>query len=306
MDEFRLLMGITKAVVGNPGPVSEFKAFPTSNLGMMLTWSHPIVNDEDGCEYAGDGGSAISHYLIEYDERAEFSTPATSIVVPSTSTELRVGGREVLSGAESPLLKAGGTYHARITPFNSIGPGKTTTLPAPIGPLINTDPSPPKVRKAVAVSASSIDTPSFDCGSKIQEYIVEYDIDPSFQSTPKNITISTISDVKAFQVGSNELELNVHTIQATVAVTNEVQSIVTEVEGVDEIQEISTTCDGVTAEVQMIVTTAVDKNEEQTFSLVSDNVDEIQLIRLHGDNQVEVQSVQVSVPRVNEVHCLAL
>ena len=102
-------------------------------------------------------------------------------------------------------------------------------------------------------------------------------------------------------MGSNELDLNIHTIQASVAVTNEVQSILTEVDGVDEVQEISITCDDVTAEVQTIVTTAVDINEEQTISLISDDVDEIQLVRIYGDNQVEVQSVQVSVLRVNEV-----
>jgi len=299
-----------KAALGKPGPVSEFNAFPTSNLGMMLTWSHPSMSDGFGCTYTGDGGSAITHYLIEYDEQAAFSTPATSVVASSSSTKLLVGGRDVLSGSESPLLKVGGTYHARITPFNSIGPGTTATLPTPIGPLTNTHPSPPEARRAMAVSASSIqvewDTPPFDGGSKIQEYIVEYDIDPSYQSNPKNITIPAIGEVKAFQVGSNEMELNIHTIQATVAVTNEVQSILAEVEGVDEIQEISTTCDDVTAEVQMISTTAVDTNEQQIISLISDDVDEIQLIRLHSDNIIEVQSVQVSVPRVNEVQSFGI
>ena len=203
------------------------------------------------------------------------------------------------------MLKESGTYFARITAFNSVGPGETVTFPSPIGPLADTDPSAPRILQAVPVSASSVqvewDAPTFDGGSVITEYRVEYDIDSSFQSTPKNVTVPIVSEVKALQIGSDELQLNVHTIQATVAVTNEVQSIKTEVEGVDEVQEISTTCDDVTAEVQMIVTTAVDTNEEQVVSLVSDDIDEIQLVRLQGDNQVEVQSVQVSVPRVNEV-----
>ena len=293
--------------VNSPGPVKDFNAFPTSNIGMMLSWNHPSINDDESCDVAaGDGGSSITHYLVEYDTKDDFSSAAvSSITVPSTSTELRIGGRDVLSGSELSTLEASGIYYARITPFNSVGPGTTTTFPTPIGPLIDTIPSPPVVRNAVASSASSIqvewDTPVFDGGSVIQEYIVEYDVDSSFQSTPKNITIPTVSEVKAIQVGSNELELNVHTIRATVAVTNEVQSVKTTVEGVDEVQEFSTTCDDVTAEVQMIVTTAVDTNEEQVVSLISDDIDEIQLFRLQGDNQVEVQSVQVSVPRVNEV-----
>lgn len=51
----------------------------------------------------------------------------------------------------------------------------------------------------------------------------------------------------------------------------------------------------------MIVPTAVDINEDQTVALVADNIDEIQLVRLEGDAQHETQSVQVSVPHLNEV-----
>ncbi|KAL7440180.1 hypothetical protein ACHAXH_004154 [Discostella pseudostelligera] len=295
----------SKAAVGKPGPVREFNAFHTSNVGIMMTWSHPIINDSESCEYAGDGGSSITHYLIEYDEEADFSSPATSVSVPFSSTELRVGGRDVLSGSSKPTLVAGGTYYARITPFNSVGPGITTDFPSLIGPLDYIDPGAPVVQTPFPISASSIqvewDAPTFDGGSGIREFVVEYDVSSSFQTSPKNISIPTISEVKAFQVCSNELDLNIHGIQATVAVTNEIQSIKTMVEGVDEVQEISTNCDDVTAEVQMIATTAVDTNEEQILSLISDDIDEIQLVRLQGNGQAEVQSVQVSIPRVNEV-----
>lgn len=300
----------SKAVIGKPGPVREFNAFHTSNIGIMMTWSPPIINDDGNCDYAGDGGSSITHYLVEYDEEADFSSPATSVTVPYSSTELRVGGRDVLSGSSQSTLVSGGTYHARITPFNSVGPGMTTTFPSTIGPLELIDPSAPKARTSFPISASSIqvewDAPAFDGGSVIREYVVEYDIDSSFQISPKNISLSTISEVKAFQVGSNEVNLNIHAIQATVAVTNEIQSIKTIIEGVDEVQEISTTCDDVAAEVQMIVTNAVDINEEQTLSLISDDIDEIQLVRSQGDDQFEVQSVQVSVPRVNEVQSFGI
>ncbi|KAL9190302.1 hypothetical protein ACHAXT_007513 [Thalassiosira profunda] len=295
----------TVAAVGKPGPVRNLDAFPTSSIGLMLTWASPSIDDEESCDYAGDGGAPITHYVVEYDEEADFSTPATSVTVPATSTELRVGGRDVLSGSESTLLKEGGTYYARVTPFNSAGPGTTVTFASAIGPLTDADPSAPVARGASPMSASSLqvewDTPALDGGSVIQEYVVEYDTDPGFQSAPRNITIPAVSAVHALEVRASDIELNVQTIQATVAVTNEVQSIKTEVDGVDEVQEVSTTCDDVTAEVQMIVTTAVDTNEEQAVSLMSDDIDEIQLVRLQGDNQVEVQSVQVSVPRVNEV-----
>ncbi len=295
----------TKAIIGKPGPVRDFNAFHTSNVGMMMTWSPPAINDDENCDYSGDGGSSITHYLVEYDDEADFSSPATSLSVPSSSTELRVGGRYVISGSSQPTLMEGGTYHARITPFNSIGPGITTTFPSIIGPLDYIVPSAPIARKSFPISASSIqvewDSPTFDGGSVIREYVVEYDVDSSFQASPKSISIPTMSEVKAFQVGSNGMELNIHSIQATVAVTNEIQSITTVVEGIDEVQKISTTCDDVTAEVQMIITSAVDTNEEQTLTLISDDIDEIQLVRSQGEDQYEVQSVQVSVPRVNEV-----
>ena len=132
---------------------------------MMLTWSHPTINDEDGCNYAGDGGSSNTHYLIEYDQKADFSTPATSVLAPSASTMLRVGeGVKCYQGQNCHFSKAGGSYHARITPFkNFIGAGNTTTFHSPIGPLENMVPSEPEpeVHNALAVSAtSSIQHPS--------------------------------------------------------------------------------------------------------------------------------------------------
>lgn len=270
----------------------------------------PAIDDKETCDYAGDGGSVITHYVIEYDEEADFSSPATSVTVPSSATEFRIGGRDVLSGSESSILKAGGTYYARIVPFNALGPGVIETFHSAIGPLVDDAPTAPFITGAFPVSATSVrvnwDTPSFDGGGVIEEYLVEYDMDSNFGNPPRNTSIAAVSEVHTVQVGSDESDLNVHVIRATVAVTNEVQSIKTEIEGVDEVQKISTTCDDVTAEVQMIVTTAVDTNEEQVVSLVADDIDEIQLLRLESDNQVEIQSVQVSVQRLNEIQKLGI
>eukprot|EP00984_Skeletonema_dohrnii_P023836 scaffold12938_cov128-Skeletonema_dohrnii-CCMP3373.AAC.1 len=301
----------TTAIVGKPGPVVDFNVFPTSSLGMMMTWIPPNVHhDNKSCEYAGDGGSSITQYMIEYDSEADFASPATSVIVPSTETSFRIGGREVISGSESSMLEAGGTYYARITAFNAEGSGSTVIFPTSIGPLADTTPAAPSIRNAVPVSASSVkvewDTPTLDGGNVIQEYVVEYDTTSTFDLAPKNISVPVISEVKGLQIGTADMNLNIQTIQATVAVTNEVQSIKTEIDGVDEIQEVSTTCDDVVAEVQMIVTNAVDTNEEQVVSLISDDVDEIQLVRLHANDQVEIQSVKVSVQRVNEVQKLGI
>ena len=299
------------AAIGKPGPVKNFDVFPTSNLGMMMTWIPPSVNSNDkSCDYAGDGGSTITQYIIEYDSKADFASPATSVIVPSTDTSLRIGGRDVLSGSEASTLQVGGTYYARITAFNAEGSGSTVIFPAAVGPLVDTAPGIPSILRAVPVSASSVkvewETPSLDGGSVLQDYIVEYDTEASFDVTPKNISVPVVSEVKGLELGLSSVNLNIHTIQATVAITNEVQLIKTEIDGVDEVQEVSTTCDDVVAEVQMVVTNAVDTNEEQVVSLMSDDVDEIQLVRTASNDQVEVQSVEVSVQRVNEVQRLGI
>jgi len=302
----------TTAIVGKPGPVIDFNVFPTSNAGMMMTWMPPNVHDDNykSCGYAGDGGSPITQYMIEYDSEADFASPATSVIVPSTETSYRIGGRGVISGSESSVLEVGGTYYARITAFNAEGAGTTVMFPNAVGPLADTAPGAPLIRNAVPVSASSVkvewDTPSLDGGNVLQEYVVEYDTTSNFDLAPKNVSVPVVSEVKGLQVGTTDVNLNIQTIQATVAVTNEVQSIKTEIDGVDEVQEVSTTCDDVVAEVQMIVTNAVDTNEEQVVSLISDDVDEIQLVRLQGYDQVEIQSVKVSVQRVNEVQKLGI
>ena len=279
--------------MGKPGPVRFFTAKPTSEIGFVLAWSPPMHDDSESCGYAGDGGSSVSHYHVEYDSADDFSSPAVSVEVPGDQVEVRVGGRDVMTGSESTELVPGGSYFVRITPFNALGPGATATLSSAVGPLADSEPSAPVLSQAVATSATSVlvawDTPLFDGGSKIQGYVVEYDTDPAFQSSPRNVSVPTLTDVKTLHVSASDVQLNVQTIQATVAVTNEVQSIKTQVAGVDEVQEFSLTSDDVVAEVQRIETTAVDTDEEQSLSLVSDDIDEIQLIRVKGENQEEIQ-----------------
>ena len=301
---------MTYGAVGTPGPVRNFNAFSSSKIGIVLRWDPPTIDDKETCNYAGDGGSPITHYVIEYDVVADFSSPATSVMIPSSDIEFRIGGRDVLSGSESSVLEAGGTYYARIVPFNALGAGVVSTFPSPIGPLTDDAPSAPVMINAYPVSATSVrvdwDTPSFDGGSVIQEYLIEYDAHPNFDKAPRNVSITPTSEVHALQISSDESDLNVHVIQATVKVTNEVQLIKSEIDGVDEVQKFSTTCDDVTAEVQMIVTTAVDTNEEQVISLIADDIDEIQVLRVDAESQPEIQSVQVSVERLNEVQKLGV
>ena len=69
-------------------------------------------------------------------------------------------------------------------------------------------------------------------------YVVAYDAVADFISPAMSVIVSS----PVTQVGSDESDLNVYIIRATVKVTNKVQSIKTAIEGVDEVRKISTTC----------------------------------------------------------------
>ncbi len=59
----------------------------------------------------------------------------------------------------------------------------------------------------------------FDGGRTIQEYVIEYDTDSTFDNAPRNTTAAVVREVHALQVGSHESDMNVQDIRATVAVT---------------------------------------------------------------------------------------
>jgi len=64
-----------------PGPVLNLNAVPTGSVGIRVTWIPPSI---DNCVYGGDGGSPITHYVLEWDKRKDFSTPAESITLNET------------------------------------------------------------------------------------------------------------------------------------------------------------------------------------------------------------------------------
>ena len=281
----------------------------------MLSWSQPSANS---CEFGGDGGSPITHYIIEWDTKEDFSSPAESILVPSSETSYHLGGRDVITGAESNILEPGGLYFSWISAFNALGSGPTSratdvnNIKALIGPLADIITNPPIIHlqdASTVVSESSIrvswDHPALDGGSKIQSYSVDYDTSDAFIN-PQTITMPVVDEVQTILVESPDTTVEVQALRATVEVINEAQSVQSNVNGVDEIQMITTTCDDVIAEVQTIATTAVDRDEEQRIMLIADDIDEIQLVRTHCDNVDKIQRVTVSLSRVNEVQKLGI
>ena len=84
---------------------------------------------------------------------------------------------------------------------------------------------------------------------------------------------------------------------ATVEVTNERQTVRTNVTGVDEVQIITSMADEVLPEIQTVTTTATDYNEEQVIRISADDGDEVQAVRTEVDARYEVQVLTVSAAR---------
>ena len=295
----------------SPGPVEDTIAFATSSNGIMSEWKSPSA---EHCEYGGNGGSEISHYVLEWDIESDFSS-SSSVVVSPESRSYHIGGRDSTSGAESLTLLVGGTYYLRIIAFNGIGPGTSTpffsrdTNSKPIGPLRDTVPSIPTLRSGPSLTSTSMflewDSPNLDGGSTIQSYTIEHSSNPNFDHF-ESMTLPVIREVQQISVTSEVVAPEVQSVQVTVEVANEIQSVRTTVSGLDEIQTVTTTCDDVVAEVQTVSLNAVDNNEEQTLTLDADDVDEIQLVRVSGNDIPEIQGVTVSVVRAHEVQKLGI
>ena len=284
-----------------PGSVQTIAVASTSSSGMQVTWEAPSASV---CQYGGDGGSPITQYIIEWDVNSDFNSPASSVEVSSSLTSYVIGGRDVFSGLESGDLDSGGTYYVRMSAVNAVGAGPVSSSTPSAITLSDTAAQSPASGGATVSSSTSVtaawDTPSFDGGDSIDYYLVEYGTDSNFGHT-SFVKADIVNEVQAITVEANSVVIEEQAITATVAVTNERQTVRTVVNGVDEIQTITTTADEVINEVQTITTTASDTNEVQTITPYATDIDEIQLIRTHGVDIPEVQVVEVAASRISEV-----
>ena len=251
----------------------------------------------------------LSSNLLNQSNADTLGRLVYSTTVPGDVTAFHLGGRDVITGAESTVLEAGETYEIRLTAFNELGAGEVSDI-VEVGPLHDMEPDAPTMVDVSAVSDDTLrvdfETPVLDGGSSIESYTVEYDTSSDFDRSPHSVVVPVVREKQIVVVESPDVQTEVQAIRATVDVTNEVQSIRSTVTGVDEVQVVTTTADDVIAEVQTITTTAVDTDEEQTITVIADDVDEIQLVRTYGNDIPEIQEVTVSVSRVNEVQKLGI
>lgn len=159
---------------------------------------------------------------------------------------------------------------------------------------------------AMPVDATSIfvewAVPLRDGGSTIEDYVVEYDTDPSF-GTPAIEVSPVVSEYQAVVLNA-EAHSEVQSIRATTRVTNEIQTVTTSIDPVDEVMTITTSADEVLAEVQTVQTNAIDFDEVQTVALSATVSDEVQIVRTSATSVAEIQRVTIAVGNEPEIQTL--
>lgn len=239
-----------------------------------------------------------------------FDGPASeaTVTLPAPLT-YRIGGREVMTGEEQTVLVPGMTYHVRITAFNSVGYGVATSTVLPFALTADTVPLVPPSAAAASLSPTSIaakwGTPLRDGGEVLDYYRVEWDVDDTFANVNGSaaslggyVDAPVVKEVQSLAVNSTTQVSEEQWVLATVEVTNERQTIRTNVTGVDEVQIITSMADEVLPEIQTVTTTAVDYNEEQVIRITGEDGDEVQTIRTETAARYEVQVLTVSAARV--------
>ena len=168
------------AVTATPAPTAP--AAPSAltamaaNTEVTLNWTAPT----------SDGGAAITGYNIEHDTDMNFSSSPTTVPTATAATTHTV----------STLTNAT-PYYFRVAAVNSVGtgayyPGATdaavTATPAPTAPA-----APSALTAAAANTAVTLSwtAPTSDGGAAITGYMVEYDTDMNFSSSPTTVSTAT-------------------------------------------------------------------------------------------------------------------
>jgi len=275
-----------------PGPPINVLAVPTDAFGILVTWMKP---DSVDCSYGGDGGAPVSYFVVEWDTRADFGSPATRFLLDDASaTSYQIGGRNILTGKKPQLLQPGVPYYVRVTAFNSKGAG----IPGyAAGPIFTSDekPQPPRNLTVSTYDANSLflswNLPVRDGGETLEKYRVRYSSSENF-SHFEVLDLPVVHEVQTV-VAESDVIIERQAIRVVAEVYNEIQVVRSEVNGTDEVQTVTVSCDDVTNEVQRITTNAVDIDEVQTIELTGTDVDEVQLIQTYTQSVPEVQVVEI-------------
>lgn len=287
--------------VHTPGAPSSVQAVATDSVGILVSWDVP---DAATCFFGGDGGSVVTLYVVEWDVREDFSSPASqAFVYDLLELSYLIGGRNLLTGKMQTELTPGGEYFVRVTAFNSVGAG---TAGYAMGPIVLRDQPPlePRNVRLSPVSATRLyaswDAPLRDGGATLEKYRLEYSSNTSFADYV-TVDLPLMSEVQAVAIDS-PVTIETQAVTLLARVTNERQVIRSTLgPSVDEVQSVTLFCDDVTNEVQRVETTASDFDEKQTVELTGTEVHEVQLLQSYVRGVPEIQTVEVSSPRVNEV-----
>ena len=168
------------AVSATPAPTAP--AAPSAlmaaaaNAAVTLNWTAPT----------SDGGAAITSYMVEYDTDMNFSSSPTTVPTATAATSHTV----------SALTNAT-PYYFRVAAVNAAGtgayyPGATdaavSATPAPTAPA-----APSALMAAAANTEATLNwtAPTSDGGAAITDYMIEYDTDMNFSSSPTTVTTAT-------------------------------------------------------------------------------------------------------------------
>lgn len=288
-----------------PGKPEVAVASVLSSYAIQVTWEPSSV---EKTYYGGDGGLAITQYMIEWDSSSKFDSPASFGLVQGSERSYIIGGDNPITGVRSDMLTPETTYYVRITAFNAKGAGTPiATVPASVL-VTNQPPSAPQDLSLAVISSSSVlaswKNPQFDGGTSLKAYHLEWDEQEDFTSgQSSSTTIPIVREMQSVIVRSDVVNEE-QFIEATVEVTNEEQMVRTIFTGVDEVQVIQTTNAQVVDEVVSVKTSAGDINELQELRLDADDINEIQAVRSTTPEVLEVQSIQVGASRINEIQTI--
>ena len=310
--------GPAAAAMRAPGLVQQPSLRATSSVGLLVEWAPPSAML---AQYGGDGGSAVVEYLVEYDTSEHFDSPATEVVVRATGKarqELLVGGRDLMTGEESTALEPGVAYHVRISAMNGVGYGPAAvTAPSALEP-VNQLPSRASQGPLKTLDETTLESffgvPERDGGVKLSSYRVEFDDSPDFGDVngttrePRGgyVDVPIVREVQSVELNASTLVAEEQWLVATVEVTNERQTVRTNVTGVDEVQMITIMADEVRDTVMTLTTTASDFNEEQTIMIDATDLDEVQALRTETKAVLETQLLTVSATRRSEVQQITI
>jgi len=293
-------------VITAPGAPLRVRASPTSNHGINVVWDAP---GDMKCEFGGDGGAPVTHYVVEWDVREDFGSPASKATVFTLDNlSFNIGGRNISTGVISPILLADTAYFVRVTAFNGRGAGIAGFAELGSVTAVDQPPDAPIGLQFWTTGPESIQaswqTPKKDGGVTLEKYRLEYSSSPDFEYF-EALDLPLVSEVQTV-VAQSDVVIETQAIRVTAAVTNEKQTVRSRVTGIDEIQTVTTTCDDVTNEVQRVTTNAGDIDEIQTIELIGTDVNEVQLVQTRTVDDPEVQVIEISATRVSAVQTIGL